>query len=137
MRIEYQKSINLLNSTNNQPSKFITKKWVELNGDARGICNTSSQIKFKTTMLISSLCDYSDADIFVMGTITIKWAEENEDERHAGERNKQVTFKSRAPFTDRLCVIIMSRTRFRVNLHSIFSWILRNSLVETDAISEV
>ena len=72
MRIEYQKGINLLNNANNQLSKFITKKWVELNGDACGICNTNSQIKFKTAILISSLCDYSDADILVMGTITIK-----------------------------------------------------------------
>ena len=34
-------------------------------------------------------------------------------------------------------VIIMSRTHFRVNLHSIFAWMSRNSLLETSAISEV
>ena len=33
--------------------------------------NTNSQIKFKTTMLKSSLCNYSDAYIFVKGTISI------------------------------------------------------------------
>ena len=44
--------------------------WVEINDDARGMYNTSSQIKFKTTMLKSHLCDYSYAYILVKGTIT-------------------------------------------------------------------
>ena len=59
--MEYQKPINLLDNTSNQPSKFRTKNWVEINNHARGICNTNSQMKFKTSMLKSSLCDYSDA----------------------------------------------------------------------------
>ena len=36
-----------------------------------------------------------------------------------------------------LYVINMSRTRFSVNLHSIVAWLLRNSSLETGAISEV
>ena len=67
--MEYQKIINLLDNTLNQPSKFRTKNWVEINDESRGTYNTNSQVKFKTTMLKSSLCDYSDAFILVKGTI--------------------------------------------------------------------
>ena len=61
----YQKVINLLDNTPNQPTKFKTKNWVQINDDARGMYNTDSEIKFKTSMLRSSLCDYSDAYILV------------------------------------------------------------------------
>ena len=43
--MEYQKIINLLDSTPNQPTKFSTKNWVEINDDSRGTCNTNSQVK--------------------------------------------------------------------------------------------
>ena len=52
-----QKIINLLDNTSNQPSKFRTKNWVEINDDSRGTYNTNNQIKFKTAMLKSTLCD--------------------------------------------------------------------------------
>ena len=68
--MEYQEIINLFNKTSNQPSKFRTKSWVGLNDDSRRICNTNNQIKFKTTFLKSSLCDYRDTYIIVKGTIT-------------------------------------------------------------------
>ena len=69
--MEYQKIANLIDDTSNQPSKFRTKNWVEINDESRGAYNVNSQIKFKTTMLKSSLCDYSDAYILVKGRITI------------------------------------------------------------------
>ena len=70
--MEYQKIANFLDdASSNQPSKFKTKNWVEVNDESRGTCNINSQIKFKTTMLKSSLCDYSDANILVTRTITI------------------------------------------------------------------
>ena len=59
--MEYQKVINLLDNTPNQPFKFRTNNWVEINDDARGTYNKNSQIKFKIATLKSSLCDYSDA----------------------------------------------------------------------------
>ena len=71
--IEYQKITNLLTNTPNQPSKFRTKNWVETNDESRLIYNANSQIKFKTTMLKSGLCDYSDAYILVKGTINSCW----------------------------------------------------------------
>ena len=45
--MEYQKLITLLNNTTNQPIKFRTKNWIEINDDACGTYNTNSQIKFK------------------------------------------------------------------------------------------
>ena len=68
--MEYQKIINLLDNTTNQPSKFRTRNWVELNDESRGKYD-SSNIKFKTSMIRSDLCDYGDAYILVSGTITI------------------------------------------------------------------
>ena len=73
--MEYQKIANLLDdASSNQPSRFETKKWVEINDESRGTYNVNSQIKFKTTMPKSSLCDYSDAYIHVKRKITITGA---------------------------------------------------------------
>ena len=69
--MEYQKIANMIDDPSNQPSKFRTKNWVEINDELRGTYNVNSQIKFKTTMLKSSLCDYCDAYIIVKGTITV------------------------------------------------------------------
>ena len=49
--MEYQKIINFLGNTPNQPTKFRTKNWVEINGDLRGTYNTNSQIKSTTLNL--------------------------------------------------------------------------------------
>ena len=68
--MEYQKIANLIDDTPNQPSKFRTRNWVEINDESRGAYNVNSQIKFKTAMLKSSLCDYSDAYILVKGIIS-------------------------------------------------------------------
>ena len=68
--MEYQKIINLLDNTSNQPSKFKTKSWVDLNDESLGMYNANSQIEFKTSMLRSSLCDYSYAYILVSATTT-------------------------------------------------------------------
>ena len=58
--MEYQKIINLLDNTQNQLSKFRTKNWSEINDQSRRVDNTNSDIRFKNTVLKSSLCDYSD-----------------------------------------------------------------------------
>ena len=59
----------MFGNTPNQPSKFRTKNWVEINDDSLGTYNSNSQIKFKTAMLNSSQCDYNDVHIFIKGTI--------------------------------------------------------------------
>ena len=48
--MEYQKLINLLENTPNQPGKFRTKGWVEVNDELHGTYTFNSQIKFKTSM---------------------------------------------------------------------------------------
>ena len=88
--MEYQKIANLIDDTSNQPSKFRTRNLVEINDGSRGAYNVNSQIKFKTTMLKSSLCDYSDAYILVKGTITINGAGANDADRQADEIDQRV-----------------------------------------------
>ena len=68
--MEYQKITNLLDDTTNQLSKFRTKNYVEINDESEGRCYNSN-IRFKASMIRSNLCDYSDAYIFVKGTITV------------------------------------------------------------------
>ena len=84
----------------NKPFKFRTKNLVEINDESRGTYNVNSQIKFKTTMLKFSFCDYSDAYILVKGTITIAGAGDDAAARQADERDKGVIFKNFAPFTN-------------------------------------
>ena len=69
--MEYQKIANLLNNESNQPSKFITRNWVEINDEARGAYFPNKQIKFKAAMLRSNLYNYSDAYILVKENITV------------------------------------------------------------------
>ena len=96
--MEYQKIANLIDETPNQPSKFRTRNWIEINDESRGAYSVNSQIKFKTTMLKSSLCDYSDAYILVKGTISVNNTAANGVA--ANNTNKKVIFKNCAPFTN-------------------------------------
>ena len=96
--MEHQIIANLLDNTFNQPSKFRTKNWVEINDDSRGTY-INSDIKFESTMLKSNLCNYADAYIFVKGTITITGATDDAAARQLNERDKGVIFKNWAPFT--------------------------------------
>ena len=91
--MEYQQIANLLDGASNQPSKFRTKNWVEINDESRGTYNVNSQIKFKTTMPKSDLCDYGDAYILAKGKITITGAEDDAASRQTDERYKGVAFK--------------------------------------------
>ena len=97
--MEYQKIANLLNNESNEPSKFRTRNWVEINDESRGTY-TGNSIKFKTTVLRSNLCHYADAYILVNGIITITAAGDNADARLADERDKGVTFKNCAPLVN-------------------------------------
>ena len=96
--MEYQKIVNLLNNKSDQPSKCRTRNWVEINAGSRGNY-ANSNIKFKTTMLRSNLCDYADSYILLKGTMTITGGGDNAPARRADERGKGVTFKNCAPFT--------------------------------------
>ena len=68
IKMEYQKITNLLGTTIDEIPRFITKKWVEVHdqsGSAEDRYKPSKQIRFKTSMLRSDLCDFSDAYIIV------------------------------------------------------------------------
>ena len=88
----------MIDDASNQPSKFRTKNWVEINDESRGTYNVNSQIKFKTTMLKPSLCDYSNAYILVKGTITVNNTAAADAD--ANNTNTEAIFKNCAPFTN-------------------------------------
>ena len=90
--MEYQRIANLLKGASNQPSKFRTRNWVEINDESKGTY-ASNDIKFKTTILRSNLCDYANAYILVKGTITITGAGDNDAAKRLDERNKGVILK--------------------------------------------
>ena len=100
--MEYQKIINLWYHTPNQPIRFRTKNRFEKSDDSHGSYNTNNQIKFKTLVLRSSLCDYSDRYILVSEIITIS-AAGNDD------TTRRVIFKKCALFTD--CIIEINNTQ--------------------------
>ena len=104
--MEYKKIMNLLDDKPSQSSKFKTKNWVEINDESRGTYSENNQIGFQTSMLRSSLCDYSDSYILVKGTVTI----ENEVAEGAANNasNKKVIFRNSAPFTN--CISRINNT---------------------------
>ena len=86
--METQKIISLLNGFDNKNSKFATKKQYIIDNESKGNYSHENPIKFLTSSLESSLCDYSDAYILVLGNITVT----------GGNNNKKVAFKNCAPF---------------------------------------
>ena len=103
--MEYQKVVNLLNDESNKPFKLRTRNWVEINDDMRVAYSPNKQIRFKTAMLRSSLCDYSDAYILVRGNITVN----NTAAAPADNRNKKLILKNCAPFTN--CITKIDNTQ--------------------------
>ena len=105
--MEYQKIANLLDNTSNQTSKFRTKNSVETNDESRERYFVNRQINFKTSILISSLCDYSDAYILVKGNISVNNTAGTGGD--ANNTNKKVIFKNCAPFID--CIRKINNTQ--------------------------
>ena len=98
--MEYQKITNLLGRTIDEIPRFITKKWVEVHdqsGSADDRYKPNKQIRFKTSMLRSDLCDYSDAYIVVKGDITLT---KTNGRGIIDIRNRFLAFKNNAPFTN-------------------------------------
>ena len=86
--METQKTVNLLNITDNENSKFATKKWYVIDSESKGNYSHENEIKFLKSSSESSLCDYSDAYILVTGNITVT----------GGNANTKVAFKNCVPF---------------------------------------
>ena len=97
--MEYQKITNLSGTTSDEVPRVITKKWVEVHdhsGSAENRYKRSKQIRFKTSMLTSDLCDFSDAYIVVKGAIDLTKAD---GRRYTDIRDRLLAFKNNAPFT--------------------------------------
>ena len=71
--MEFQKVINLLDITSDDKDlpRYVTKKWKEVYDQLEKSYNVNKEIKFKTSMLRSDLCDFSDAYIVVKRNITV------------------------------------------------------------------
>ena len=103
--METQKIVNLLNGSDNDNSKFATKKWYIIDSESNGNYSQNDEIKFLTRSIESSLCDYSDAYILVTGNIavarTIAAGGDNPSPRNQPlAAATQVAFKNCAPFKD-------------------------------------
>ena len=71
--MEFKKFAHFFDTTSDDKDlpNFVTKKWVEVYDQSEGNYNVSKEIRIKTSMLRSDLCDFSDAYIVVKGTITV------------------------------------------------------------------
>ena len=101
--MEYQKITNLFGNIPDKVPRFITKKWIEVHDQSGEIYNTNKQIIFKTSMLRSDLCDYSDAYIVVTGTIAVTRPNNNKN-----AYDKKLAFKNNAPFNS--CITKINNT---------------------------
>ena len=99
--MEYDKINDLLLSEDNESeklSKFVTREYVRVNS-LSNTYNENKSIRFKTPMLRSNLCDYSDAYILVKGTITVTAPGVNNSANNIRDkRNRPVILKNNAPF---------------------------------------
>ena len=99
--MEYDKINNLLLSEDNESeklSKFVTREYVRVNS-LSNTYNENKSIRFKTPMLRSNLCDYSDAYILVKGTITVTAPGVNNNANNISDKgNRPVILKNNAPY---------------------------------------
>ena len=87
--MEFQKIVNLLDITsdNKDLPKYVSKKWIEVYDQSKKNYNPNKEIRIKTSMLRSDLCDFSDAYIVVTGDITVV------GNNNANKRNKILYLK--------------------------------------------
>ena len=99
--MEYDKINNLLlfeDNESEQLSKFITREYVRVNS-LLDTHNEDKSIRFKTPMLRSNLCDYSDVYILVKGTITVTAPGVNNGVNNIRDKkNSSLILKNNAPF---------------------------------------
>ena len=99
--MEYDKINNLLFYEDNESeklSKFVTREYVRVNS-LSNTYNENKSIRFKTPMLRSNLCDYSDAYILVKGTITVTAHGANNGANNIRDKkNRPLILKDNSPF---------------------------------------
>ena len=98
--METKKIVKLLNNSENEYSKFATKKWYIIDSEIKGSYLHHNPIKFLTGSLESNLCDYSDAYILVTGDISVKSRNAADTADIELAAAIQVAFKNCAPFKD-------------------------------------
>ena len=87
-------------------NKFVTREYVKVNS-LSNTYNENKSIRFKTHMLRSNLCDYSDAYILVKGTITVTGPGVNNNVNNIRDkRNRPLILKNNAPFVSCITRII-------------------------------
>ena len=86
--METQKTVNLLNGSDNDNSRFATKKWSIIDSGSNGNYSQNDEIRFLTRSIESSLCDYSDVYMLITGNISAT----------PNNAATQVVFKNCAPF---------------------------------------
>ena len=91
--MEFHKINNFLGDSSDKVPRFVTKKWIEIHPQSTSDFNTSKQIKFKTSMLRSGLCDYSEAYVWVKGDVV------------AANQNDNDSFNKKFPFTNKALFI--------------------------------
>ena len=96
--METQKIVNLLNGSDNENSKFATKKWYVIDSESKGNYSHHDPIKLLTKSIESSLCDYSDAYILVTGDIAVKRRNTADTADITLVAITQVAFKNCTPF---------------------------------------
>ena len=94
----------MLDDSDNENTKFATKKWYVIDNESKGNYSHHDPIKFLTKSIESSLCDYSDAYILVTGNINVT----------GGDANTKVAFKNCAPFTK--CITEINETLMMQNM---------------------
>ena len=94
------KDVNLLKCSDNEYSKFATKKWYIIDSESKGNYSHENPIRFLTKSIESSLCDYSDSYILVTGDIAVKKRNNNDTNDIDITQATQVVFKNCAPFKD-------------------------------------
>ena len=115
--MEFQKIVNFIDTTsaNKDLPTFFPKKWIEVYDQSEGNDHVNKEIRIKTSMLRSDLCDFSDAYIVVKGNITVTkktftadyFLDPNTAVANAAATNtandnafgeKKLVFKNNAPF---------------------------------------
>ena len=96
--MEYDKINNLLLSEESEKlSKFVTREYVKVNS-LSDTYNENKSIRFKTPMLRSNFCDYSNAYILVEGTIIVTAPGDNNNANNIrSKRNRALIVKNNAP----------------------------------------
>ena len=91
--MEFQKIVNFLDTTSDDKDlpRFVTKKWIEIYDQSEKNYNPNKEIRIKTSMLRSDLCNFNDAYVVVKGIITAT-------NPNNAKRNKAVAFKNNASF---------------------------------------